>query len=195
MILEVQEHMVVQRLKKLSEDVLEASKASSGNVEMHIESVSLSEVVEQSLAEYTEKMEAAHLEVRVNVAVANVYADGRLLWRVLRNLLSNMTKYSMPNSRIYIDASELNDSMILLTLKNTSKDPLNVSSVELMERFVRGDTARHTEGSGLGLNIAQSLIELMHGKFELRIDGDLFKVMILLPKAAENKAALTEQSA
>ena len=96
---------------------------------------------------------------------------------------------------IYIDASELNDSMILLTLKNTSKDPLNVSSVELMERFVRGDTARHTEGSGLGLNIAQSLIELMHGKFELRIDGDLFKVMILLPKAAENKAALTEQSA
>ena len=84
--------------------------------------------------------------------------------------------------------------MILLTLKNTSKDPLNVSSVELMERFVRGDTARHTEGSGLGLNIAQSLIELMHGKFELRIDGDLFKVMILLPKAAENKAALTEQS-
>lgn len=184
-----------ERLKKLSEDVLEASKASSGNVEMHIESVSLSEVVEQSLAEYTEKMEAAHLEVRVNVAVANVYADGRLLWRVLRNLLSNMTKYSMPNSRIYIDASELNDSMILLTLKNTSKDPLNVSSAELMERFVRGDTARHTEGSGLGLNIAQSLIELMHGKFELRIDGDLFKVMILLPKAAENKAALTEQSA
>lgn len=173
-----------ERLKKLTEDVLEASKASSGNIEMHLSSVSLAEVVEQSLAEYTDKLESAGLEVRINVSeVPDVYADGRLLWRALRNLLSNIAKYAMPHSRVYIDASKINDSMILLTVKNTSKDPLNVSSTELMERFVRGDAARHSEGSGLGLNIAQSLIEMMHGQFELRIDGDLFKVMILLPRA------------
>ena len=135
-----------------------------------------------------------NLEVRVNVVdVPNVYADGRLLWRVLRNLLSNIAKYAMPGSRVYIDASKINDSMILLTVKNTSKDPLNVSSAELMERFVRGDTARHSEGSGLGLNIAQSLVEMMHGKFELRIDGDLFKVMILLPKAVQAKEEIIEE--
>ncbi len=183
-----------ERLKKLTEDVLEASKASSGNVEMHLSSVSLAEVVEQSLAEYTDKLESVNLEVRVNVVdVPNVYADGRLLWRVLRNLLSNIAKYAMPGSRVYIDASKINDSMILLTVKNTSKDPLNVSSAELMERFVRGDTARHSEGSGLGLNIAQSLVEMMHGKFELRIDGDLFKVMILLPKAVQAKEEIIEE--
>ena len=109
-------------------------------------------------------------------------ADGRLLWRVLDNLFNNVVKYALPGTRVYI-TSELDGGEAVISVKNISRDPLNISAEELMERFVRGDASRHTEGSGLGLNIAQSLVNLMHGKFSLSVDGDLFKAEIRLPKA------------
>lgn len=109
-------------------------------------------------------------------------ADGRLLWRVLDNLLSNVCKYAMPGTRVYVDLGTREERMFL-TMKNISQDPLNVSAEELMERFVRGDASRHTEGSGLGLNIARSLMDLMGGTFDLSIDGDLFKAELTLPAA------------
>ena len=110
--------------------------------------------------------------------------DGRLLWRVLDNLLSNVCKYAMAGTRVYVDLG-VRDGMVLLAVKNISRDPLNVNAEELMERFVRGDASRHTEGSGLGLNIARSLMDLMGGSFQLSVDGDLFKAELLLKKAEE----------
>ena len=108
-------------------------------------------------------------------------ADGRLVWRVLSNLLGNAVKYAMPGTRLYVDVAQLQED-VLISVKNVSRDPLNVSSDELLERFVRGDVSRNTEGSGLGLNIAKSLMELQHGQLELLVDGDLFKVTLIFPK-------------
>ena len=107
--------------------------------------------------------------------------DGTLTWRVLDNLFSNACKYGQPGTRFYLDAAET-DGRVRLSFKNISREPLNLSAEELMERFVRGDRARHSEGSGLGLNIAKSLTELQGGVFSLSVDGDLFKVEITLPK-------------
>ena len=111
-----------------------------------------------------------------------MYADGRLLWRVLSNLLGNIVKYALPGTRVYIDLQRLDDR-VLVSLKNISREPLNISAEELKERFVRGDTSRNTEGSGLGLNIAQSLMELQKGSLHLLVDGDLFKVTLTFPGA------------
>ena len=133
-------------------------------------------------AEYDRRMEQGNLTVIVNIPedAPRAMADGRLLWRVLDNLFNNVCKYALAGTRVYIDAGiEGNEAVI--SVKNISRDPLNVSADELMERFVRGDSSRHTEGSGLGLNIAQSLVNLMHGKFSLSVDGDLFKAEIRLP--------------
>ena len=173
-----------QRLKKLTEDVLESSKAESGNIEVHIESVSVVEIVEQAMAEYQERLEAASLTMVIDTDhVPHVSADGRLLWRVLRNLLSNVSKYAMEGTRVYLDAHCPDPEHVEIDLKNISRSQLNISSNELMERFVRGDSSRHTEGSGLGLNISESLVRLMGGDFHIEIDGDLFKAVILLKKA------------
>lgn len=173
-----------QRLKKLTEDVLESSKASSGNIDVHLEPTSAAEIIDQALGEYQERLDAANLNVIVKAAECPpMMADGRLLWRVLRNLLSNVCKYAQPGTRVYINAAPQEGKTVRLTMKNISKAPLNISSEELMERFVRGDSSRHTEGSGLGLNIAQSLVELMHGRFFITIDGDLFRADIILPTA------------
>ena len=109
-------------------------------------------------------------------------SDGRLTWRVLSNLLSNIVKYALPGTRVYVEVTEL-ESKVLLSLKNISKEPLNMTEEELTERFVRGDTSRNTEGSGLGLNIAKSLMELQNGSMQLLVDGDLFKVTLIFPDA------------
>lgn len=175
------------RLKKLSEDLIEASKASSGNINAQLEKTDLNEIIQQALGEYEEKLSRAELTPVVNVHEIPLYAiaDGRLLWRVLSNLLSNCVKYSQPGTRVYIETCKEGEDKVRITLKNVSRDILNVSSEELLERFVRGDSSRSTEGSGLGLNIAQSLCTVMNGSFRLTIDGDLFRADILLPAAAD----------
>ncbi len=171
-----------QRLKRLTEDVVEASKASTGNMEVHKMPTSIPEIIEQALGEYQEKLDAVELQVVQNVQEEMVVeTDGRLLWRVIRNLLSNVSKYALHGTRVYLDAFET-DNDVIIRIRNTSKDQLNITPNELLERFTRGDESRHTEGSGLGLNIAQSLTELIGGQFELSIDADLFKVEIHLPK-------------
>lgn len=172
-----------QRLKRLTEDVVEASKASSGNIQVHMDVVSIKEIIEQASAEYEERLKEKNLLLitKIPEEKIEVDADGRLLWRVLRNVFSNVSKYSMDGSRVYIDVMEDGENVIT-TIKNTSKNQLNITEEELMQRFVRGDSSRHTEGSGLGLNIAKSLMDLMQGSFEIQIDGDLFKSIITVKK-------------
>ncbi len=171
-----------KRLKKLTEDLVEASKASTGNMNVSLVRTNTREIIEQSLAEYGRRMEQGKLIVITNIPdpAPAAMADGRLLWRVLDNLFNNVCKYALAGTRVYIDAAVEGEEAVI-SVKNISRDPLNLSAEELMERFVRGDASRHTEGSGLGLNIAQSLVNLMHGKFSLSIDGDLFKAEIRLP--------------
>ncbi len=171
-----------KRLKKMTEDLIEASKASTGNISVQLTDINVREIIEQSLAEYQEKFEKAKLTVELEDGEQMVVrADGTLLWRILSNLYSNITKYALENTRVYIDVSRV-ERYCCITVKNISRDRLNISSDELMERFVRGDRSRHTEGSGLGLNISKSLAELMDGQLQLIIDGDLFKVELLLPE-------------
>ena len=169
------------RLKQLTEDLVEASKASTGNMTVTLEPIVVNEIIHQAVGDYDEKLAAGRLEVILNTYEGNLMAlaDGRLLWRVLDNLLSNVCKYALAGTRVYIDLSG-RDGRVYLSIKNISRDPLNISADELMERFVRGDTSRHTEGSGLGLNIARSLMDLMGGAFSLSVDGDLFKAELSL---------------
>lgn len=177
------------RLKKLIEDLIEASKASTGNLEVHMEPTDVEMLLEQALGEFEERLVACKLQPVVTnyltkkygaQADCHVMADGRHLWRVFDNLIGNIIKYAQPNSRVYIDIDEAELGEITVTFKNISKEPLNISGDELKERFVRGDRSRNTEGNGLGLSIAQSLMELQNGKVEIMIDGDLFKVVLLL---------------
>jgi signal transduction histidine kinase len=173
------------RLKKMTEDLVEASKASSGSINVSPARTDIKELLSQAVGEYDERLRACSLEPVITVPENEmpVYCDGRLLWRVFDNLLSNICKYSQPSTRVYFTAFE-KDSKIEITFRNISKYPLNISSEELTERFVRGDSSRSTEGSGLGLSIAKSLTELQKGRFELFIDGDLFKVIITFDKMA-----------
>ena len=175
-----------KKLKKLTEDLVEASKASTGNIAVNLEPIVVNEIMHQAIGDYDERLAAGRLEVILNTYEGNLMAlaDGRLLWRVLDNLLSNVCKYALAGTRVYVDLGE-RSGRVFLTVKNISRDPLNVSVDELMERFVRGDASRHTEGSGLGLNIARSLMDLMGGTFELGVDGDLFKAELTLRAAAE----------
>lgn len=174
-----------RRLKKLTEDLVEASKASTGNVAVHLSPILVNEIVHQAIGDYSEKLTAGKLEVIVNTYEGNLeaMADGRLLWRVLDNLLGNVCKYALAGTRVYVDLTA-RDGRVYLSIKNISRDPLNVSAQDLMERFVRGDASRHTEGSGLGLNIAKSLMDLMGGTFDLSVDGDLFKAQLSLPTSS-----------
>lgn len=167
------------RLKKLIEDLMEASKASTGNLAVHFEECDMHVLLSQVVGEFEEKLMANGLEVVVTKpeAAVRVIADGRHMWRVLDNLMNNVCKYSQPNTRVYI-ALEQEGMTATVTFKNISKTALNIPSDQLMQRFVRGDSSRHTEGSGLGLSIAQSLTELMNGSMKLEIDGDLFKVIL-----------------
>jgi signal transduction histidine kinase len=170
------------RLKKLMEDLLEISKASTGNMTIVSAPCELEVLLEQALGEYEERMQAAGLVPVLHITPPSpvILADGQLLWRVFDNLLSNAVKYAMPGTRVYLDMSVENGYATLL-FRNISKEELNIPATDLLERFVRGDRSRHTEGSGLGLSIAQSLTELMGGELSLEIDGDLFKVTVRFP--------------
>ena len=161
---------------------MEMSKASTGNMAVELTRVNGVEAINQALGEFSEKLEAVQLLPVFNPPAEPVMmtADGRLTWRVLSNLLGNAVKYALPGTRLYIDLVTVDDQ-VLISLKNISKEQLNVSSEELMERFVRGDASRNTEGSGLGLNIAKRLMELQKGQLQLLVDGDLFKVTLIFP--------------
>lgn len=172
-----------QRLKTLTEDLVEASKASAGVLPVERQRLEACQLVEQALGEYAEKLTGAQLSVvtRYPKEGAWINADGRHLWRILDNLLSNCAKYAMPGTRVYVDVIR-KDGQVILSVKNISADPLNVPAEELLQRFVRGDDARSTDGSGLGLSIAQSLSNLQGGKFRLQVDGDLFKACVIFPE-------------
>lgn len=171
------------RLKKLTEDLVEASKASSGSLPVHLAPTDVNVLLSQLAGDYLEKLEAAQLEPIFRPAPSQpvIQADGQLLSRVLGNLFSNICKYAMPGTRVYFE-SAADENTVSLTFKNISKYELNIPAEELMARFVRGDRSRHTEGSGLGLSIAQSLTELQGGTFRLEIDGDLFKAVVTFPR-------------
>ena len=172
-----------QKLKKLTADLVDASKASSGALPVNLEKLDLGELLRQSAGEYTEKFAAAGIAPVLLVPEREtcVTADGRLLWRVLDNLLGNAVKYAQSGTRLYLELVQ-NETETVLTLKNISREPLNIPAEELMERFVRGDGSRHTDGSGLGLSIAKSLMELMGGKLVLALDGDLFKAALVFSR-------------
>ena len=176
-----------ERLKTLTEELFEAAKASSGNIPCEIEDIDVSALIDQSLAEMGDRLAKKKLKIKKNIKTANtmVRADGKLLYRVFENLLSNISKYALDKSRVYIDVSEppAYPDRLLVEVKNISKAELNISPEELMERFTRGDSSRNTEGSGLGLAIAKDLTTLMGGVFEISIDGDMFKASVLLDRA------------
>ena len=173
-----------QRLKKLIDDLMEMSKASTGNIQVEIAEIDAVEAVTQALGEFSDKLTAAGLTPVFHQSEENIMllADGRLLWRAMSNVLSNAVKYALPGTRLYVDVSATQDKAII-SFKNISGAQLNISAEELMERFVRGDCSRNTEGSGLGLNIAKSLMELQKGQLQLLVDGDLFKVTLVFPRA------------
>ena len=171
-----------KRLKKLTEDLVEASKASSGVMPVDLQPTNVNVLLSQLEGEYEERLQKADLTMIVHAAAGDpvVLADGKLLSRVMDNLMNNIGKYAMPGTRVYA-AAAADEKETTISIKNVSRNELNVSADELMERFVRGDSSRHTEGSGLGLSIAKSLVELQGGRFELSIDGDLFRADISLP--------------
>ena len=172
-----------QRLKTLTEDVVEASKVSNGNITLELMDVNLVEMINQTEGEFAEKLEAKNLEVVQSLPdePAMIHVDGRRMWRVLENIYNNAAKYAMPGTRVYADLW-MNEQCVNFSLKNISEQPLNISADELTERFIRGDISRSTEGSGLGLSIAKSLTEMQGGVFRLYLDGDLFKVTIEFPR-------------
>lgn len=200
-----------ERLRKLTEDLFEAAKASSGAMPVNLETVDLLSLVNQSMGEMSARIEASSLDFILNAEKDRYYvrADGQLLYRVVENLIVNVLKYAQEGSRVYIDIKEplagrgakygsaagVQDAasaqgagtgrseMVVLEIKNMSKQQLNINADELMERFKRGDDSRTTEGSGLGLAIAKDLVKLMDGWFEIAIDGDLFKARVVLNKA------------
>ena len=168
-----------QRLKRLTEDLVEASKASSGNIKLNIEKLNVKELINQISGEYEDKFKENNLELILKIPKEEIIinADSRYLYRVIENMYSNIVKYALKGSRVYVDVLK-NEDKTIIELKNISKEKLNISADELMQRFVRGETSRNTEGSGLGLSIAESLTKLQGGNFKIHLDGDLFKVVI-----------------
>jgi len=186
------------RLKKLTEDLFDAAKASSGAIPVRFEKVDMLSLINQGLGEMDDRIAASGLEFKINAQKEKYYvrADGQLIWRVLENLLSNVLKYAQEGSRVYIDLKEQNGKSgklpnVILEIKNISKTELNIDADELMERFKRGDESRSTEGSGLGLAIAKDLVRLQNGWFEIKIDGDLFKAIVMLEAYTPDKGETT----
>lgn len=175
------------RLKKLTEDLVEASKASTGSLEVDLRRTDVNVLLSQSAAEYADRLRAQDLTLVLRPAEgeALVLADGRLLWRIFENLLGNIVKYALPGTRVYLSCTA-QERQVQIVFRNISREPLDVPPEELIERFVRGDAARSTEGSGLGLAIANSLTGLQHGTFALDLDGDLFKVTLTFPRLTED---------
>jgi signal transduction histidine kinase len=171
------------RLTSLTQDIFDISKAQSGNIELNIERIDIVELINQSIAELDDKIQESKLSFKIDLPQEKIYinADGRKLYRVFDNLISNILKYSQENTRVYIDLREDEDS-ILISFKNIASYEMNISADDLMERFVRGDESRTTEGSGLGLAIVQSFVALCGGSFEIKIDGDLFKAIVKFKK-------------
>lgn len=173
-----------QRLKQLTDDLVEASKISSGNITLLMEKINLTELVHQTIGEFFEKFEQKDLAVVADSMHEPVHieADSRRIWRVMENLFGNIYKYAMPGTRVYLDMTKNEElQQVVFSVKNISAQPLNIKADELTERFIRGDVSRSTEGSGLGLSIAKNLTELQKGKFEIYLDGDLFKVSLIFP--------------
>ena len=173
-----------QRLKHLTDDLVEASKISSGNVKLELVRINFQELINQTNGEFSEKFEERELQLVVNMPKEPVIieADGRRLWRIIENLYGNVAKYAMPRTRVYVELTVVGH-MVRFHVKNISEQPLNIDAGELTERFIRGDVARSTEGSGLGLSITKTLTELQKGSFDIYLDGDLFKVTIIFPEA------------
>lgn len=176
-----------QRLKHLTEDLVEASKISSGNITLEMTKINLVELINQTEGEFGEKFEEKSLNIVKTIPdeMVIIEADGRRIWRVIENLYNNVAKYAMPNTRVYIDLVIVEDKA-QFSIKNISENALNINADELTERFIRGDVSRSTEGSGLGLSIAKNLTRLQKGEFEIYLDGDLFKVTITFPLVKEN---------
>ncbi len=190
----VQEYLQVldqksQRLKQLTEDLVEASRASSGNVVLEMERIDLKELLMQTSGEFEERFGAKGLTLMADYPKDPLFveADGRKLWRIIENLYRNVEKYALPRTRVYLELRE-NGELAVMSMKNISEQPLNISAEELTERFIRGDESRSTEGSGLGLSIAKDLTELQKGTFEVQLDGDLFKIVLAFPLAPEENA-------
>ena len=179
-------HRQSDRLKRLIEDLVEASKASTGNLEVHLAPCEVGVMISQTIGEYEQRLQTSQLTLVVNEPdkPIQIMADGRRLWRVFDNLMNNICKYSQPGTRVYLTLEEGQEDAVII-FRNTSRDPLNLSPDELMERFVRGDSARNSEGNGLGLSIARSLTELQKGTMSISIDADLFKVILRFPKIKE----------
>ncbi len=179
-----------QRLKTLTEDLVEVSKASSGNLKLEVTDIDLVELVQQTNGEFEERFDQRHLKIISDFpdGMIIIKADGRRLWRVLENLYTNAFKYAQEGSRVYVDVASV-DGKAIFTMKNISEKPLNISPDELTERFVRGDVARTTEGSGLGLSIARSLTQLQKGEFVITIDGDLFKAQVIFEEERQETRA------
>lgn len=176
-----------QRLKQLTDDLVEASKISSGNIVLQWDKINLVELLNQTIGEFSEKFEQKELTPVFRVGKNSIFieADSRRIWRVIENLFNNICKYALEGTRIYIDIAEMKEEKkegrVAVSIRNISKSPIMVNSDELTERFIRGDESRTTEGSGLGLSIAKNLTEVMNGKFEIIVDGDLFKVVLTFP--------------
>lgn len=171
-----------ESLKRLIEDLVEASKASSGNLDVALAPCDASIFISQASGEYEEKLKKTDLTLVTKESPEELYimADGRRMWRIFDNLMNNICKYALPGTRVYLSLERFSDRA-LITFKNTSKEPLDMTEEELMERFTRGDSSRHTEGNGLGLSIARSLAELQNGQLRLALDGDLFKAILSFP--------------
>ena len=186
-----------QRLKQLTDDLVEASKISSGNISLHWERINLVELVNQTMGEFSEKFELKRLTPVMNTEHGSMYieADSRRIWRVMENLFNNIYKYALEGTRVYVDMKEHTDDegcpYVEFSVKNISAQPLNIDAAELTERFIRGDVARSTEGSGLGLSIAKNLTEAQKGTFEIRLDGDLFKVILEFPLLRNGESTLS----
>lgn len=176
-----------QRLKQLTDDLVEASKISSGNIVLNMEKLNLTELLNQSIGEFSEKLEEKKLQIVFDGSdsTATIYADSRRMWRVIENLFNNICKYAMEGTRVYLDLL-VEEGQIRFSVKNISQSQMNIRPEELTERFIRGDVSRSQEGSGLGLSIAKSLVQLQGGEFGINLDGDLFKVVIGFPEYKDN---------
>lgn len=182
-----------QRLKQLTDDLVEASKISSGNIVLHMEKINLTELVRQSLGEFEEKFEEKKLIPIFEAKGSNhdILADSRRMWRVVENLLNNVAKYALAGTRVYISVFE-EENKITMEIKNVSENALNIKPEELTERFIRGDVSRSTEGSGLGLSIVKGLVEVQKGDFRLEVDGDLFKAYVIFERYEKQKEEMNQ---
>ena len=178
-----------QRLKHLTDDLVEASKISSGNIVLENAQMDFYELIKQAVGEFSEKFEDCELQPVVSDCkdYTAIYADNRRMWRVVENLFNNVCKYAMPQTRVYVDVQNINGK-VEASIKNISRNALNIKPEELTERFIRGDISRTTEGSGLGLSIAKNLTELQGGELILFLDGDLFKATIRFPEYKGKKS-------